>query len=164
MAYAILSHFKQNMEKDTEKILRDAYYTFDSPINFATYQKVRNALKHKIKSVKSKEIADFLLRDNVYSLYKPPRKFVRRKIVVKSVWESLSLDLADFQSLKKVNRNFAYLLVCICNFSKFLIIRKIKKKNKACMEEAVRSILEDSPVKKGQVKFLNTDRGNEFLN
>ena len=151
------------MEKDAEKILRDAYYTFDSPINFATYQKVRNALKHKIKSVKSKEIADFLLRDNVYSLYKPPRKFVRRKIVVKSVWESLSLDLADFQSLKKVNRNFAYLLVCICNFSKFLIIRKIKKKNKACMEEAVRSILEDSPVKKGQVKFLNTDRGNEFL-
>ena len=150
------------MKKETEKILRDAYYAFDSPTNFASFQKVRNALKDAVKDVKAKEIEDFLLRDNLHSLYKPPKKFVRRKIMVKSIWESLSLDLADFQSLKKVNRNFGYLLVCICNFSKFLVIRKIKKKTKICMEEAVRSILEDSPVKKGQVKFLNVDRGNEF--
>ena len=151
------------MKKETERILKDAYYTFDSPINFASYQKVREALKDGIKDLKAEEIQDFLLRDNIYSLYKPVRKFVRRKTIVKGVWESLSLDLADFQSLKKVNRNFAYLLVCICNFSKFLIIRKLKKKSKFYMEEAIRSILDNPPVKKEEVKFFNTDRGKRMV-
>ena len=146
-----------------ENILNDAYFKFQSPQAFSGYSKLQKAVKKKLKDVKKYEIENFLLSDRIHSLYKPRKKVkIYRKILVKYPFETLSLDLLDLQSLKTRNKLFSYLCVCICNFSKFLIIEKIKKKSKECMKKAMIDILQNPVVQEQKVKFFNTDRGELF--
>ena len=119
---------------DEEKVFRELYYSLDSPQNFASKARLFKALKKQFKHLKEKDIDSWLFADKIHTLYKkrPPKNFVRRKYMLDSsrLFESGSMDIADFQSLKtkRGNGGNAYLLVFLGNFSKYLITKNLKKK------------------------------------
>lgn len=152
------------MDKD-EQLLRSHYYDFSLPEGFGTRRKLQQALKRKIAEAKVKKIDQFLARDKIYTLFKPRPKqtAVKRQLIEVSLFHELSADLMDLGSLRTYNSNYAWILVVIDNFSKFLVLKKLKKKDKSCMLEAFKDIFSNSPIDIKKVKLIFSDRGNEFL-
>lgn len=152
------------MTDPDETLLKNLFYNFDSNELFASRQKLYDALKRQKKRVALKFINDFLSTSEVATLFKqrPKQTAVKRRITGTSLFSELISDLADFSSLKSKNRGFCFLCVTIDAFSHFLFLHKIKKKNKSCMTEVFKDILENPPVDKNKVKFLFSDEGNEY--
>ena len=81
---------------------------------------VENFYRHLNKRFTTKEIEDWLSRQDSYTLHKPVRRrFPRRKIYAKCIDDSWQADLADVSSLSKDNDNYKFLLTCIDVLSKY---------------------------------------------
>ena len=152
------------MDRD-EKILRELYYDLKSPYAFTSKNRLYGALKRKINEVKLSKIENFLSHDRSASIFKqrPKQTAKRRKLENVSLWSELACDLADLSSLSSANSSYCWLLVCIDVFSHWLILKKVKKKDKNCMSVAFEEILNEPPLQKQKVKFAFVDRGQEFL-
>ena len=154
-----------NQDKVDEAFLRQQYYDFSSPNLFATRRRLQDAIRRKINKNRDAELDAFLNADRIATQYKvrPKRSFTRRKVETRQLWTEISLDLADFQLLKnRGNNGNGWLLVVVELVSRWVTVRPIKKKDKACMQEAVLSVLNTPPLQKDKVKLAWTDRGLEF--
>lgn len=94
------------------------------------------------------------------------RKFPRRKIIVKGLFESLEIDLVDMQKFSRENSGFKYYLAAICTFSKVGFCRPIHTKSAGDVTEAMESILKEIKKRGKQniVSHCSHDSGKEFLN
>lgn len=61
------------------------------------------------------------VRENIiHELFVPARRNFRKiKVVVKEPWEIISADIVDMKKYKTLNKNYAYILTIIDNFTKF---------------------------------------------
>jgi hypothetical protein len=85
------------------------------------------------------------------------RKFPRRKVYAPGVNNTWSCDLIDYLSLKKYNEGYAYILICVDVFSKFVRAVPLKDKSALTVLRAFHTF-DTLPQK------LWTDRGKEFYN
>ena len=149
---------------DDDQFLKDQFYNFASPQGFGTRQKLYEALKRKIKEAKIKKIDNFLAAQKIHTLFKrrPKQTAVKRQLVGMTLFSELSCDLMDLGSLRNFNSNYAWILVVIDTFSRYLVLRKLKKKDRNCMLEAFKDIFSNSPIDVKKVRFLFCDQGMNF--
>ena len=158
---------QQQQDESDNELLQREYYNFDSPYLFSTRKRLQDAIKRKINKNKDAEILAFLKSDRIATQYKPrpKRNFPRRKVETRGLWNELGMDLCDFQLYRnqRGNHGYAWLLVVVELVSRWVTVRKIKRKDKVCMTEAVNSVLDTAPLQKDKVKLAWVDRGQEFL-
>lgn len=77
----------------------------------ALYRDVKNENKLKLSR---RQVREWLMKQDVYTLHKPVRRHFRRnRVIVGGIDEQWQMDLADMQSLKQFNDGYRFLLVCI---------------------------------------------------
>ena len=129
-----------------------------APASFGGPEVFRKHLKGKFSA---KQIKDFLIKRDEYTLHKPVRKrFRRRKVFTLGIDDLWQADLADLSSIAKHNDNYKFLLTCIDTFSKFAWAIPLKNKSTTTVAEGFEKILSSSNRRPCN---LQTDKGTEFL-
>lgn len=98
----------------------------------------------------------------VNEIHKPARKnFIRCPVILKSIDDLWQGDLIDLQNLKKYNRGYAYILIIIDCFSKYIWTVALKTKSKKEVTNGFSEIL--LRTSRHPINF-QTDMGKEFYN
>jgi hypothetical protein len=83
------------------------------------------------------------------------RKFARRSTIASEIDQFWQIDLIDLKKISTFNKNYTFLLVCICVLSKFCWVVPIKNKSAESCAQALQTIF-----KQGRVpKFIYSDKG-----
>ena len=144
-----------------DDLLYETYYDPKKPGGLSTVKNLLEDIKKKEKNVDEKKVADWLLQQRVYSLFKPKiKKFNRRQINRIMPNESWAADLVQLESLAPFNGGINYLLSVVDFFSRYAFVRPVKFKTKANMLLAFQSIFDEA---KTSCINLQTDEGQEFL-
>ena len=111
-----------------DSYLESVYYNPKRSGSFGGVESLYRDVKEEGKlKLSRKQIRDWLLKQDTYTLHKPARhNFKRNCTIVSGIDELWMMDLADMQSLKQYNDGYRYLLVCIDVFSKYTWIVPIK--------------------------------------
>ena len=118
------------------------------------YQDVKKEGKFKISR---KEIKEWLMKQDAYTLHKPMRRhFKRNRVIVRGIDQQWQIDMADMQSMQKFNDGYRYLLV----FSKYAWVVPLKNKTGPALVEAFKIILASGH----KPEKIMTDQCTEFLN
>ena len=111
--------------------------------------------------IKRNQVAEWLQKQETYTLHKPARRsYSRNRVIVTGIDSQWQADLADLSSLAKFNGGYKYLLTCIDIFSKYAWAIPVKDKSASSLLSAFQTLLSSgrTPVK------LQTDKGTEFTN
>jgi transposase InsO family protein len=141
--------------------IREVYSSPNSSASFRGVQAVYRALREKQVKVSMKQVEDWLLKQDSFTLHRPVRyRFKRRVIEVRGIGCIYEIDLMDLPSLTKYNDEYRYLLNVIDCFSKFAYVRKLKTKTAVEVTAAMTDVLTLAP----KPLFVRSDSGKEFLN
>ena len=101
--------------------LSSVYYDPKRPGGFGGAERLYEDVKKEGKfALSHKEIREWLMKQDAYTLHKPMRRhFKRNCVIVGGIDQQWQMDLADMQSMQKFNDGYRYLLVCINVFSKY---------------------------------------------
>lgn len=122
------------------------------------YDDVKKEGKFKVSRAKIKE---WLMSQDTYTLHKPVhRNFKRNRVMVGGIDQQWQMDLADMQSMQKLNDGYRYLLVCVDVFSKYAWVIPLKNKTGLSLVEAFKVILSSGR----KPEKIMTDQGTEFFN
>ncbi|KAK3931265.1 Putative uncharacterized transposon-derived protein, partial [Frankliniella fusca] len=100
--------------------------------------------------------------EDAYTLHKPARRrFPRNVTYADNIDESWQTDLTDFQSLKKDNDGFSYILCVIDVFSKFAWAVPIKDKSGPSIIKGFQTIFKTTDRRPTR---LFSDKGKEYIN
>ena len=151
------------MDQSTvHEYLKSVYFNPKRPGSFGGVENLYRDVKQEgTFKLSRKQISDWLMGQDTYTLHKPARRnFKRNRVIVGGIDDQWQMDLADMQSLKLYNDGYRYLLVCIDIFSKYAWIVPIKSKTGPALVEAFKVILSSGrkPHK------IMTDQGTEFFN
>lgn len=93
----------------------------------------------------------------VEEIHRQARKhFVRRKYSMRGAFDTIEADLIEFQTIKRYNRGYRYILLVIDIFTKMIYAEPLKDKTGKSAAEAMEKIL----IRIGQpVRNLHTDKG-----
>lgn len=81
-------------------------------------------------------------------------------VVSRAPWHHIQIDLIDFHEFSDQNDGFAWLLTCVCTFSKFLVAIPIKNKEATTVAtHLVRDVFKIL----GPPDTLQSDNGKEFV-
>ena len=109
--------------------------SFSSPSNF---------YKHSDKKFTQKQIKDWLMQQDTYTLHRPVRwHFRRRRIFTSGIDDLWQADLADLSSIAKYNDGNKFLLTCIDVFSKYAWAIPLKDKSSKSIVSAFTRIFEE---------------------
>jgi hypothetical protein len=76
-----------------------------------------------------------------YNLHKQViRRFPRRQTIASEIDQQWQIDLIDYRSTASSNKNYAFLLSCICVLSKYAWVRALKNKSSDSCAEALQDI------------------------
>ena len=136
----------------------------NSTLNNADLNDNLDKLYHDIKSTPnySSKIESFLRKNPTSSLHKSVRhKFPRRSILAFYPYELIMSDLIDFNlpGMPGANRNYRYIMVFVCVFSKMAWAEPLKRKDGLSSVAAIENVLRrmsDIPAN------IITDRGLEY--
>ena len=98
------------------------------------YNDVKKEGKFNINRAKIKE---WLMKQDAHTLHKP----ITRRVILGGIDQQWQMDLADMQSMQKLNDGYQFLLVCINVFSKFAWAVPLKNKTGPALVEAFNTIL-----------------------
>ena len=120
---------------------------------------LREVKKRKL-NISKKEIENWLLEQEEYTLHKPlVKKFPRNQVIVTGIDDTWQADLVDVTKISNQNNGNKFLLTCIDVFSKYAWVIPLKNKSANSIVEAFKIIFKERfPVK------IQTDKGKEFLN
>jgi transposase InsO family protein len=139
-------------------MLKKYFYNPDEPTAYSTLPK----LVKVTGKPREKEVSDWLLKQDAYTLHKPiRRKFQRNFYTVSNINDVWELDLADLQNISQYNDGVKYLLTCIDCFSRYAHVKPLTSKSSNSVSKAFESILHDARPSKPLV--VRSDRGKEFL-
>ena len=121
----------------------------------------RDVRKEDKFAISRKQIKEWLMQQDTYTLHKPMRRhFKRNRVIVGGIDQQWQMDLADMQSMQKFNDGYRYLLVCIDVFSKYAWVIPLKDKTGPTLVKAFKVILTSGR----KPETIMTDQGTEFLN
>ena len=110
--------------------------------------------------ISRKQIKEWLMKQDTYTLHKPVRRnFKRNRVIVGDIDQQWQMDLADMQSMQKLNDGYRYLLVCIDVFSKYAWVVPLKNKTGPSLANVFKVILSSGR----KPEKIMTDQGTEFL-
>jgi hypothetical protein len=133
----------QESNEGVVEYLKSVYYDPKRPRSFEGAENLYRDVKEEGKlKLCRKQILEWLMSQDTYTLHKPARRnFKRNHVFVRGIDEEWLMDLADMQSLKHYNDGYRYLLVCIDVFSKYAWLVPIKSKTGPALVEAFKVIL-----------------------
>ena len=113
------------------------YYDPKRPGGFGGAERLYKDVKKEGKfAISRKEIKEWLMKQDAYTLHKPMRRhFKRNRVIVGGIDQQWQMDLADIQSMQKFNDGYRYLLVCIDVFSKYTWVVPLKDKTHTTLVE-----------------------------
>ena len=134
--------------------------SYFDPKHPASFGGVSNFYKHLDKKFTRKQMQDWMIKQDAYTLHKPVRKHFKRRITfttgIDDLWQA---DLVDLSSISKYNDGYKFLLTVIDIFSKVALAVPLKNKSGQALTEASSKLFQQrKPVN------LQTDKGTEFLN
>lgn len=143
-----------------ERYLKDVYYDPANAGSFSGPDKLYRYVQKAGKYVISKhKIRQWLLRQEAYSLQRPVRRrFQRNKVITTGIDDQWDADLMDLSRHKTDNDGYAYVLVVIDIFSKYVWLRPLTTKRGSDVRRAFTDILEDGR----RPNRVRTDKGQEF--
>ena len=134
--------------------------SYFDPKHPASFGGVDNFRKHLDKKFTRKQIQDWMLKQDAYTLHKPVRKNFKRRITfttgIDDLWQA---DLVDLSSISKYNEGYKFLLTVIDVFSKVAWAIPLKNKSGQTLTEAFSTLFQQR-----KPAHLQTDKGTEFLN
>lgn len=136
-------------------LLKKVYYDYMHPASFGGIARLATATKVPYKDVKN-----WLIEQDVYSLHKPVRQNYRRRSTLafgqNELWQA---DIVDMKKYAKENNGIKYLLTVIDVFTRFAYALPLKYKNAHSVLLAFKSLFKQQiPIN------LQTDKGKEFYN
>jgi len=144
-----------------EESLKKIYYDVNNPASFGSPYNLYKAVKPFHTNVTLKQVKEWLSSQDSYVLHRRVvRKFPRRRTIASGIAYQWQTDLADMSSISRYNNNYKYLCVIIDVFSRYLIVRKTKKKDGASMERLFRDVFKTH----GPPLHIQCDGGSEFWN
>ena len=134
--------------------------TYTDPTQPASFTSSSKIQKQKFHHTPLKKIKSALENIDAYTKHKSyTRKFPRLKTVTGGIDKQWQLDLIDMQAFSKANKGYKHILVGIDVFSRFGFAEPIKSKKGEDIVEAFKKM-----TQKRQPKYVQTDKGKEFLN
>ena len=131
---------------------------YTNPKQAGSFRGVDSIRRHT--KVDANTAREWLMGEKSYTLHKQTNtKFRRRRTISRGINELWQADLADLSPLSNENNSYRYLLTCIDVFSKFARVEPLKNKSGSTLTTAFTKMIADK-----QCKFLQTDKGTEFLN
>jgi transposase InsO family protein len=145
-----------------DSYLSSVYYDAKRSGGFGGVDRLYRDAKREGKfKITRRQIKEWLMKQDTYTLHKPVRRnFRRNRVIVGGIDEQWQLDLADMQSLQKFNDGYRYLLVCVDVFSKYAWVIPLKNKTGLSLVEAFKLILSTGR----KPEKVMTDQGTEFFN
>ena len=114
---------------------------------------------HRYSSQPSKEVAQWLMGQDAYTLHKPTRnRFRRRRTYAKDINDLFQADLVDMSAMARQNDGNRYLLTCIDVFSKRAWAVPLKTKSGENVKAAFEFIFKDAIP-----NMLQTDKGGNRI-
>lgn len=118
------------------------------------------AKARKIKNLK--ELEKSLNQIPAFTKHRPSKtKILRRPVIVKYPGSLVQVDLIDLQKYKRKNKYFAYILLAIDVFTKFLVAVPVKTKGSNHMVEAIKEVVKQFKL---NIRAIQSDMGLEFFN
>ncbi|KAK3916522.1 Putative uncharacterized transposon-derived protein [Frankliniella fusca] len=137
--------------------LGDVYHEPADPASYGTAWKLWDATGEK-----KEKITHYLEGEDAYTLHKPARRrFPRNVTYADNIDESWQTDLTDFQSLKKDNDGFSYILCVIDVFSKYGWAVPLKDKSGPSIIKGFQAIFKSTDRRPTRLFF---DKGKEYIN
>ncbi|KAK3922375.1 Putative uncharacterized transposon-derived protein [Frankliniella fusca] len=137
--------------------LGDVYHEPADPASYGTAWKLWDATGEK-----KEKITQYLQGEDAYTLHKPARRrFPRNVTYADNIDESWQTDLSDFQSLKKHNDGYSYILCVIDVFSKYGWAVAIKDKSSSSIIKGFQTIFKTTDRRPSR---LFSDKGKEYIN
>ena len=89
------------------------------------------------------------------------KKFKRRKIIIKYLWETLAIDIVQLDKIKEYNDDYPYFLNAIDCFSRYAFAVPLRTKGAAEVLEAMKKIVKEMGT---YPEKIWCDMGKEFYN
>ena len=138
----------------------DFYFIPSSASSFTGLASLKKTYKNLDKKPTRKELKEWILNQETYTLHKPLiKKFKREKVKVSGIDELWQVDLVDVTKLSRENKGYKFLLTVIDVFSKHGWIEPLKNKTGVSILNAFKKI-----IKKRKPNKIQSDKGTEFLN
>ncbi|XP_066965644.1 uncharacterized protein [Macrobrachium rosenbergii] len=145
------------------QILKKLYGNVKYPSSFSGVNTLARDVRQVEKNITRDDVKDFLQSQPSYTLHKGTlKKFPRRKVLSPKPRVIVSSDLADMSKLAPYNGGYKYLLIVIDQFSRYLQVVPLKKKDGNTMQRSLKKVFESEAF--SGVSRLNTDEGREFYN
>jgi len=139
------------------KYVKRRYVAAKQPGSLSGLSGFFNNSKYKSK----KEVEKVLQSLYTYNIHRQARKNFKRYpmmcMFADYLWQA---DLIVYEKYKYQNNQYAYILLCVDCFTKFVFCEAVKKKTAENVKEAFRKIIDRS---KRHPTLLHTDRGGEFF-
>ena len=127
----------------------------------SSFSGLSSVLKNSKNPISRQQVQPVLTSIPSYTLHKDARKrYPRRKVFIPGINNQFIMDLIDISKYKKENNNNTFLLAAIDGFSKRAHVIPIKQKSADCIICALKKVFRVL----GNCKYLQTDRGQEFMN
>lgn len=148
------------LNKNQQKLLDRLYKDVNSPVCFTSLIPLFNEARLYDKKINKKQVENYLSGQDVYTLHRRVvRKYPKMPTLAPGLHTEWQADLAIFDRIKKANRGYQYLLVCIDILSRQLFVEPVKSKSSEHMIESFKRLFGRSKVIPWR---LLTDQGKEF--
>jgi transposase InsO family protein len=145
-----------------DKTLRDLVLNrFHDQSNHREYHKTYSAISEKHIGITQEEVREYVNHCEACALNASIKeKTDITPVISTKPWSHLQIDLIDFHEFKDVNDGYAWLLTCVCIFSKFLVAVPMKNKEAATVAN---HLVKDVFKIPGPPRILQSDNGKEFI-
>ena len=146
-----------------EIVLKEAYYNPSSPASFSGFEKLYQFLKKNGQyKILRRTIKQWLAKQEAYTSHHPVRRrFKRPKVLSFSKNYQWDTDTANMVKYRKLNDNYAYFVVFIDIFTRYLYTRPMYTLTGKEMKQVMSNIFEESGVKPQKIR---SDQGSEYKN
>lgn len=145
------------------KYLQHIYFESSHPAAYSSEEKLYRWVKEEGKyKIPRAEIKKWLQSQEAYSVHKQSRgKFARRSVIATYKHYQWDIDTAVLDSYKTQNDGYAYFVLAIDIFSRFVWTFPLKTRKGTEMVKALSEIFKTA----GQTPHnIRTDKGTEYLN
>lgn len=107
----------------------DKQYTNPAlPGSFSGKNAFLRALKRRGTKVSRKDVDEYLMNEEAYTLHRPNRKkYKRNQVIVSGIDDTFQADLIDVSTISRFNDDHKFILTCIDVFSKYAWVVPIKR-------------------------------------
>ena len=140
--------------------LEEIYTTPQEPGSFSGIQKLQKALKEKNEKVSTKQLQKWLEQQDTYtSLRDVHRRIARPQVIVYGKDQQWDADTGNYAKWQQDNDGYAYFLLCIDIFTRYVWTRPLKTLQGREMKQTLMDVFQEATP-----KVLRTDGGTEFNN